>query len=392
MDKQLLYQSIEHMDTERGLSTPELESIAMEYPWFSTAQLLLSKRYHQQHDHRFSDQLFHTALVAGDRSMLYKLIHTEVVGAPVHIASLEETPEITAPVAALRSDALPTPSPTDGQLVSMKFRPVEPEPTAKADASSLASAILEDESAITEEKETKATSTELLPLLKRAHVIEESESESQIKSESQREGERRSIDTIAEEPIIQHSVADLDPLQRDILIEAVTSSIELEVGEGVGTASEETEVSASDSYAAWLAKRARAIGFGVSGEVGRESESESESESETESESESEPTPSRPAAKLTPRKTHQQELIDKFIRFEPKIAPGKAAEYQPGNLAKESLEEDFSIVTETMAILFAKQGKLDKAKKVYKQLMAEHPEKSVYFAAQLKNLDKYKKP
>jgi pentatricopeptide repeat protein len=48
-------------------------------------------------------------------------------------------------------------------------------------------------------------------------------------------------------------------------------------------------------------------------------------------------------------------------------------------------------VTETMAKLFAQQGKIDKARKVYRQLMVLHPEKSVYFAAQLKNLNQLKK-
>jgi pentatricopeptide repeat protein len=55
------------------------------------------------------------------------------------------------------------------------------------------------------------------------------------------------------------------------------------------------------------------------------------------------------------------------------------------------LEEDFSFATETMAKLFIAQGKFDKAKKVYRKLMELHPEKNVYFAAQLKNLNQNKK-
>jgi tetratricopeptide (TPR) repeat protein len=44
-----------------------------------------------------------------------------------------------------------------------------------------------------------------------------------------------------------------------------------------------------------------------------------------------------------------------------------------------------------MAQLYARQGKLDKARKAYKKLIELYPEKSIYFAAQLKNLDKLKK-
>jgi hypothetical protein len=93
----------------------------------------------------------------------------------------------------------------------------------------------------------------------------------------------------------------------------------------------------------------------------------------------------------TDSKKHQRDLIDRFIHAEPAIARGKAGDYPIGNLAKDSLEEDFSMVTETIAVLFAKQGKLDKARKAFRKLMEQHPEKSIYFAAQLKNLEQFKK-
>ena len=95
--------------------------------------------------------------------------------------------------------------------------------------------------------------------------------------------------------------------------------------------------------------------------------------------------------KTTDANRQQRDLIDKFIQGSPQIARGKSGDYPTGNIAKDSLEEDFSIVTETMAVLFAKQGKLDKARKAFRKLMEQHPEKSIYFAAQLKNLEHFKK-
>jgi hypothetical protein len=77
--------------------------------------------------------------------------------------------------------------------------------------------------------------------------------------------------------------------------------------------------------------------------------------------------------------------------LEPRITPGKAADYSISDLAKESLEDDMEFVTETMAQLFVLQGKIDRAKKAFKKLMVLHPEKSVYFATQLKNIDRIKK-
>jgi hypothetical protein len=50
--------------------------------------------------------------------------------------------------------------------------------------------------------------------------------------------------------------------------------------------------------------------------------------------------------------------------------------------------EDPSLVTETMARLYAKQGQIGKARKAYKLLAMKNPAKSTYFAAQLKKLNK----
>ncbi|MEC7653958.1 MAG: hypothetical protein VX548_03325 [Bacteroidota bacterium] len=54
--------------------------------------------------------------------------------------------------------------------------------------------------------------------------------------------------------------------------------------------------------------------------------------------------------------------------------------------ASKGLEEDPSLVTETMAKLYAKQGQIGRARKAFKLLAEKFPDKSVYFAAQLKKL------
>ena len=56
--------------------------------------------------------------------------------------------------------------------------------------------------------------------------------------------------------------------------------------------------------------------------------------------------------------------------------------------ASKGLEEDPSLVTETMAKLYAKQGQISRARKAFKLLALKYPDKSVYFAAQLKKLSK----
>lgn len=60
-------------------------------------------------------------------------------------------------------------------------------------------------------------------------------------------------------------------------------------------------------------------------------------------------------------------------------------EQQVINNAAHSITKD-EIVTETMAEVLEKQGKIDKAIEVYKQLSILYPEKSVYFAAKIKQI------
>jgi hypothetical protein len=55
-------------------------------------------------------------------------------------------------------------------------------------------------------------------------------------------------------------------------------------------------------------------------------------------------------------------------------------------LADESISFNVDLATETLAIIFKKQGKINKAIEVYKKLMLKYPEKSNIFETQIENL------
>jgi hypothetical protein len=54
---------------------------------------------------------------------------------------------------------------------------------------------------------------------------------------------------------------------------------------------------------------------------------------------------------------------------------------------KKSLTADISLGTETLAIILKKQGRFDKALAIYKNLLANNPEKSSIFAPRIKELE-----
>ena len=161
------------------------------------------------------------------------------------------------------------------------------------------------------------------------------------------------------------------PMEREALIEAIGRTIEREVEP---TSAEPTvqethdmeriRAAASSPFAAWLAQRAAAVGFGEAGQVLPASSSSVQTEG-----------------------LDANALIDRFIEQQPRIGKLREVEAPVEEWAKASVMEDPTLVTETMARIFAQQGQIGKARKAYRHLALTYPAKSTYFAAQLKKLN-----
>lgn len=89
----------------------------------------------------------------------------------------------------------------------------------------------------------------------------------------------------------------------------------------------------------------------------------------------------------------QLDLIDSFIKKEPRIPPVRAKLGEPleqEDLTKRNKPSGGGFVTESFAKILEKQGKLDKARDIYEKLMAKNPEKKAYFAAKISELTESK--
>jgi tetratricopeptide (TPR) repeat protein len=75
------------------------------------------------------------------------------------------------------------------------------------------------------------------------------------------------------------------------------------------------------------------------------------------------------------------ELIDEFIKNEPRISRPQASFFNPVDAAKESIVDEENIVSETLAMIYFDQGRFEKAINIYRKLSLKYPEKSSYFAA-----------
>ncbi len=81
------------------------------------------------------------------------------------------------------------------------------------------------------------------------------------------------------------------------------------------------------------------------------------------------------------------EVIERFIREEPQIQPPQPENLNVENKARKSSEEQFDLVTETLASIYADQAMYVKAIEVYKKLILRFPEKKSYFATRIKELE-----
>jgi len=81
------------------------------------------------------------------------------------------------------------------------------------------------------------------------------------------------------------------------------------------------------------------------------------------------------------------ELVDHFLSQQSGKPKERAEFFNPQKAGAKSLEEDFTVVSETLATIYFQQEKYELAKQSYEALSLKYPEKSVYFAARLKEID-----
>jgi tetratricopeptide (TPR) repeat protein len=317
-----------------------LQNLHLQYPWMSKTYKLLAYLSKKENLSTFSHWNQYAALTSSNNHELFDLIHG-IESTPASTL-LENIPWVDNPASEISKapdmvetvvDSTPSHSLADLVMEEEKT-PVAPLPLEEDWAPI---PLITLEVLIPEEKEVVHVETAV-------HISAEIET--------------------AESPV------DLGELGNDIMSKAISSSIELEVSEAhqgefqTDTSSTlETQNTIPSEQLDWEDDY---LNF-IAGAIG-------------------ERTQDSPALQKTDEP--EKDVISQFIQKEPQITRGRLLDFEVGNMAKESLEEDYNLVTETMAKLYIKQGKIEKARKAYKKLIELFPEKSIYFATQLKNLNK----
>jgi len=346
----------------------ELEDITKNYPWFSLAHSYLAKAYQENRSHKTSGQIALASTLHSNRAWLYGFLKEPILQQKQPI----ETTEI-----------LPT------EIIQELV--IEVAPRAATSASSLeqlAESMMEEEVTIEVREDKREEEQE---------VREDKREEEQEVREDKR-GEEKGSE-------VEEEVRDLDFLDKSILATAVSSSIFLEVSE------RNSEQDASPDLPEDLSKKleidvapyalqdsAKGAPQGPKEDASQEdalftwlrSVSDADEKEEVKVELREVKKGEEEGRKSKESVQPSIDLIEKFIATEPRITPGKVEQYSGVSFAKDSLEDSFDWVTETMAKLYATQGKIDRARKAYKQLIELHPEKKIHFENQLKALNQRK--
>ena len=94
----------------------------------------------------------------------------------------------------------------------------------------------------------------------------------------------------------------------------------------------------------------------------------------------------KPVVPVPPKKG--AEIIEKFIQKDPIIQPPSPENINNENMARQSAEDNYVLVTETLANIYIDQGLYLKAIEVFKKLILKYPEKKSYFATRIEELEK----
>lgn len=399
-----------HLIEEKEIMS--LDRLISRYPYCQTFHILKTKGMHNVQSLGYMDQLKLTAITVSDRKNLYELIMRQSL-----LKQIEEVEKSSDKIAevqikkeneAIYSEAKVIVEQQVHSVENIEEKPLQPTQETKEIIEEKTLRQAQEPKEIVEEKKTVSLAegikekvkfeTYFVPQTPIYLQEEKKESHSEIDMTSnvsksvpleemkfaiKSEKALRQAQEPAEKVNIEEETKPINEskkisgLEQEILYEAINKSIQNEVwtdiveeNPSVVEPREEVKLFSTNDdqpkdFYSWLH---------LNDAVKREEKIPSKSTHQVEEKE-------HPSVIPTGQVKNLDDLIDKFIRTDPRITPSKAEFYSPTNIAKLSIIDQEEFVSETLAKIYEKQGYFDKAIKVYQKLSLKFPEKNSYFAS-----------
>jgi hypothetical protein len=384
---------MEDPDKLSGNDAVLLSGLIKDFPYFQTAYLLYAKSLHNQNSIHYNNQLKITAAYATDRKMLHRLI-TKKNEIKVTLPEKKETEHAVRELVKAEIK--------ENNIVPVIEALPEKELQADKPIQPVESADIKIEKAVEQIVKDEVQERSIEPLIERSSELPVSEKKAGI-----------NVDELTVEPVkeeIKQGREIIPELEREFLSNAADAIVELEILQPEPFSEDdhliEEEEAASSAEISEPEIREEKPEIVESNFVLNTTEAPKEDAREESRDFDN----ARPhsfsewlkhaaasgSADNTEKKAEKKgsgplsdfDLIDKFIKEEPKISRQKVEFYNPVNMAKQSVADDITFVSETLAKIYVLQGNYVKAMDAYENLRLKYPEKRLYFAAQIKNLRK----
>lgn len=388
---------MENPDKLSGNDAVLLSGLIKDFPYFQTAHLLYAKSLHNQNSIHYNNQLKVTAACVTDRKVLHRLITKKN----------EAEIEILPPVRALREeDKNVEQAVIESVKAEVKENNIVPAVEPAHPESTLKTEDLRIEKAVEQVVKDEVKEKHIEPII--TEPVETTVPEEEVPAKEEPVNQPEAKETKDQREIIPE-------LEREFIASAADAYIELENLQPEPLSEEDYIVTEEEEVTVKVPEPEKETEVPVetiesdfvlntnkeTPEVAEKSKAEQDDFDKNKPHTFSEwikhaGTVEKDETAGTEKKREEKksgplsdfDLIDKFIREEPKITRQKTEFFNPVNMAKQSVADDITFVSETLAKIYVLQGNYVKALDAYENLRLKYPEKRLYFAAQIKNLRK----